>query len=124
MALGDSDPRSLHDVAVDITTDVQKLATGLAHAGANPQAVQQLTQFGEHVAQIAKVLAQSPGVEQAAQSGPTAPGASPAAAGPPQAQSPQAAQPGPPPGAHPATLGAAAHALHQAMIASASQRQS
>jgi hypothetical protein len=122
----DQDPRNLHDLALDAQTDIQKLAVGLAHAGAAPQAVAQLTHMGQILSQVVKVLANGPDLGT---------GASPAGApqgGPPQGQPPgppQAAPGGPPPGAPPApeppvhqSLQAASQHLHSAMVASAQQR--
>lgn len=118
-ATPDQDPRNPHDLAVDIQTDLQKLATELAHAGAAPQAVSQLTKMAEVMGQVVKVLGSGPP--------PGAPGEQPP--GPPQAQQgppqPQAPPPGPPqpqgpPGAGPPVnaIHAATQHLHAAMQAS------
>jgi hypothetical protein len=123
MAVTDSDPRDLHGIAVDVQTDLQKLATGLAHAGAAPNAVQQLTKMAEIVSQVVKALGQGPvpaagaGPQQPAQPGPAQP------AGPQQPPQPQAPQGGPPqPGDVHGNLHSASQHLHAAMIASAQQR--
>jgi hypothetical protein len=128
---GDQDPRNLHDLAVDAQTDIQKLAVGLAHAGAAPQAVAELTKMGQILSQVVKVLAsggEPPGAEQG---GPPQPGGGPG--GPPQPGGGPGGPPqpgGPPPGPPEAQAvppveqsihGAAQH-LHNAMIASAQQR--
>lgn len=123
--VGPGDGGGLHDIAVDITTDLQKLATGLAHAGADPQAVQQLTKMAEVISGIVKVLAQGPGIEQAAQHGATQPGAPAQAPGPPGA--PQGPPGGPgqapgPGGVHEPSIHAASQGLHQMMMAAAQQR--
>lgn len=119
---GDQDPRNLHDLALDAQTDVQKLAVGLAHAGANPNAIQGLQQMAHMLSQIVKALGSGPSLDQGAN--PQGP--------PPGAPQPQGAPQGPPPGAPPAgqqeppaakTIHAAAHALHQTMAAAAKTNQ-
>ena len=94
-----SDARSLQELAVDVVTDIHKLATGLAHAGAPPKITQQIEQTSELYSQIAKALAAGPVGQQATAAGPP-PGAAPVGAppGPPVGGPP----PGPPsPGASP-----------------------
>lgn len=127
----DQDPRDLLSLAVDVHTDLGKLATGLAHAGAAPEALAGLAKMTQEVAQIVKALGQGPvgpgagagqpgpqdaGPPQQAQPGPAQPQAASQEAGPPQpaASGPQAAP------QH--AMHAAAHALHAAMIASGKAR--
>jgi hypothetical protein len=122
----DQDPRGLHDIAVDVQTDLQKLATGLAHAGANPQAVAQITHMAEIASQIVKVLGGSALQQPSSPQG--APQGQPPETPPQQAQPsqpPQAAAPAAPP-QHEAvhsSIDAASKNLHAAMIASKQQRQ-
>lgn len=121
----DQDPRDLLSLAVDVHTDLGKLATGLAHAGAAPQALAGLAKMTQEVAQIVKALGQGPVGPPGA--GPPQPG--PQDAGPPQQAQPAPQEAGPP---QPAASGAqaapqhamhaAAHALHAAMIASGKAR--
>lgn len=123
-AAGDADPRSLQELAVDVITDIHKLATGLAHAGVDPKVTQRIEQTSELYAQVAKALASGPvGQQQPAQQ---------AAAGPPPGAPPEAGPPqGPPPpnaingqnsqspaqgGLHNAIVG-----MHQAAIQAASR---
>lgn len=128
----DQDPRDLLSLAVDCHTDLGQLATGLAHAGAAPQALAGLAKMTQEVAQIVKALGQGPvGPGGPPGEQPAGPGAAPPQAAPAQ---PQQAQPAPqdsgPP--QPAASGpqaapqhamhAAAHALHAAMIASGKAR--
>lgn len=122
---------SLHDLAVSAASSIQQLATGLAHAGANPAAIQQLTLMSSRLTEITRVLAQGP-IGQATPSG-----AQQQSQVPPDQQPPQqhVAQPapsqGPPPegtgpaaaAPNPTTLGHAVHALHQSMQAAAAQRR-
>lgn len=125
MALAPPDSSALHDIALQAQTAVQKLAKGLAEAGANPAAVHTLTEIADTLHQVIGVLAQGAGAQGQEGSPAEEQGESP--------QQEQAEQAAPPPGAtppphaaqaaHPATLGAASQALHQAMIASAQQRQ-
>lgn len=104
---------SLHDLALEAQTNIHELATGLAHAGADPQNVQRLSAFAEVLGEIAKAVNQNPVVEHAAQNGPPVPGpATPA--------QPQAPAPGPPQGASP--FHGPTQQLHAAMQASAAQR--
>lgn len=119
----DQDPRDLLSLAVDVHTDLGKLATGLAHAGAAPEALAGLAKMTQEVAQIVKALGQGPtgpgpGAAQPGpqDAGPAQPQAAPQEAGPPQpaASGPQAAP------QH--AMHAAAHALHAAMIASGKAR--
>jgi hypothetical protein len=134
VAQAQQDPRNLHVLAVDVQTDLHKLAVGLAHAGAEPKAVAQLTQMAGVIGQVVKVLGEGPPLD-GGQAEP-APG---------QAQPPDAAAPqGPPEGAPPAaptqpaagapptqpqatpeqhSMASATHALHAAMIASAQSRK-
>lgn len=124
MAQPDQDPGSLHDLAVDASTDIRKLAIGLAHAGAQPQAVQGLNKMAEQLDGVVKILAQSPEVESAAKGGVGAPQGGPAQ--PPQPGPPQAGPPPQPgqgglapgaPGGPPSggAFGPATQALHHAM---------
>lgn len=116
MAVPDKDPTNLHDLAVDAQTDIQKLATGLAHAGAAPAAVAQLTKMSDILSQVVKALAEGPPLGQGA------PGAEQPPPGPAAPQQPPAPPAAPPEAPHAPTLHAAAQGLHQAMIASAQQR--
>lgn len=94
-AAGDTDSRSLQELAVDVITDIHKLATGLAHAGVDPKVTQRIEGTSELYAQIAKALASGPmGGQQPAQAQATPP-AGPAQGAP--AGPPQAAPQGPPP---------------------------
>ena len=109
----------LHSIAVDAQSAVSKLAIGLAHLGAAPQAVSTLQQMGNVLTQVVKQLgaAPLPGVEQQAgppqpQQGPP-PGAAPGGPSPQQQQSPAPAET-----AQHHSLQAATHSLHAAMIAS------
>lgn len=97
MATGDpaNDVRTLLELATDIHTDLGKLATGLAHAGADPQAVQALQKMDVIVGEVVKVLGAGP-MGGSGQHG-EAPGAPPAAnAAPPPGAEGQAPQGGPP----------------------------
>lgn len=119
-----ADPRSLQELAVDIVTDVHKLATGLAHAGADPKITAQIEQTGQLYSSLAKALAAGPVGQQGAQPGaapPPQPGAPQAASQAPPAPAPQA--PGPPapgPGGPQAGMppgqGSAHGALHNAIV--------
>jgi hypothetical protein len=84
---------SLHQCAVDAEAAVEKLATELAHAGIDPQAVAGVSKMAASIRQIVKVLGQGQ------ESQPTAP---PAAAPPP-------------PGGH--TIGSATDAMHAQILA-------
>lgn len=123
-ASGDNDPRNLHDLALDAQTDVQKLAVGLAHAGANPNAIQGLQQAAHMLSQIVKAFASGPSLDQAANpQGPPPQGGQPQPA-PQGAPAPQQTGPAPQGAgqqepAHAKTIHAAAHALHQTMMAAA-----
>lgn len=118
----DNDPRSLHELAVDIITDIHKLATGLAHAGADPKVTQQIESTSALYSGLAKALAGGPvGQQPAAQSA----AAGPPQGAPPQGAPPQAAPAGPPQGApaaqpqmqgHPIGQGPAHGALHNAIV--------
>lgn len=121
-----SDPNSsLHDLCVNITSDLSQLQHGLATAGASPQALTSLSHMQEIMGEMTKVLAKSPEVEEAAKSGPAAGPAGPMA---PEQPAPQAqpeqgpsnntpgARGGPPPSG---AFGAAAQQLHQAMSGNA-----
>lgn len=122
----DVDPRNLHDLALDVHTDLQKLATGLAHAGVSPHAVAQLTGMAQIIGQVVKQLAAGPDLSQQSQGQQPqgAPAQPPAPAAPPAQAAPSAAPPGPaPPEQVHHTMHAAAHALHADMIASAQKRQ-
>jgi hypothetical protein len=125
------DSRSLHELAVDAHNDLTKLATGLAHAGAAPQAVAQITQMGDIIGQITKVLGAGPvGSEpgQPASGHPVPSGQAPQEQAEQQPQ-PEQGTPAPAPGpaAQPAgvptqsshhALHAATVGLHAAMLAS------
>ena len=123
--MADPATMSLHDNAVQAEAHVHQLAVGLAHAGANPQAIQQLTAMTGLLRNIAMSLAQGPPLDNAGQPQ--------AAQGPPQgAQPPQQAAPPPGPPQHEAsptgvpphapTLAAAAQHLHQMAMAAHQQR--
>lgn len=99
MAAPETDPTNPHDLAVDAVQDIQNLATILAHAGANPDAVAKLTEMAKVLGDVAKQLAASP-------------------LPPPQGQNPEQAM-----AHHAGTMAAATANLHQAMMASAQQRQ-
>jgi hypothetical protein len=86
---------SLHDLAVDASADIRQLATGLAHAGAQPPAVQGLMEMASKLDQLSKVLAQAPEVEASAKAGPGVQGPGE----PPPGSPPGPATPGGPPGA-------------------------
>ena len=88
--------RSLQELAVDVVTDIHKLTTGLAHAGAAPKITAQIEQTSMLFAGIAKTLASGPVGQQPSSPGAEAPPAAPG--GPPQAQAPA---PPPNPGASP-----------------------
>lgn len=118
----DQDPTNLHDLAVDAVQDLQKLGTGLAHAGAAPQAVAQITQMIQILTQVVKVLGSGPPLPDAhqvnqaqqQQAGPPQP------QGPPQGGPPQPPPPGAPPEQH--SIHTATTALHAAMQQSAQRR--
>lgn len=110
---GAPDSGSLHDLAVDAAADLRQLAVGLAHSGAQPQAVEGLNQMAQKLDQVVKILAQAPEVEQAAKTGkPPEPPAGP--------QGPSGLAPGAP-GGPPSggAFGPATQALHSAMQAHA-----
>ena len=121
------DTRSLLEVAVDIHTDLGRLATGLTAAGASPQAVDTLHRIDAMIAQIVKLLGVGHvGAEPAlpgAAAGAPAPGPGPAAAAPPPAPGPEPQPSGAvgSPAYHTAALNLQA-ALAHAKAAQASQR--
>lgn len=124
----DQDPRDLLSLAVDCHTDLGKLATGLAHAGAAPQALAGLAKMVQELSEIVKALGQGPVGPGAGapepQAGPPAGApaqAQPAQPGPQDAGPPQPAASGPQ-AAPQHAMHAAAHALHAAMIASGKAR--
>ena len=99
-----TDNRTLLELAVDAHDVIAKLATGLAHAGADPKTVAGLQHIAEGMGGLAKALGSgpvgaSPGQPGAAEAapapGPAAP--APGPAGPPA----EAAPAGPPQGARP-----------------------
>ncbi|MGZ6570463.1 MAG: hypothetical protein ACXVHB_05960 [Solirubrobacteraceae bacterium] len=121
------DKRSLLELAIDVHQDLGALATGLAHAGADPNAVKGLQRIVVMIGDIAKTLGAGPvgaspsqpgGPEQGepAPGGPPAGGPEPAPGGPPAAAPagpPQGARPGERPNAmHAATLGLQAALAH------------
>jgi len=116
-----ADQRSLLEIAVDVHTDLGRLATGLAHAGAPPQAVAGLQRMDGLIAGIVKALGNAghvgaqPGQPGAAEAVAPAPGGPPAGPGPegppPEAGPPAAAPTGPPQGARP---GERPNGLHEA----------
>lgn len=107
----------LHALAVDVQTDLQTLATGLAHSGAAPPAVAALTHMAGILSGVVKVLG-SAGA-QAEQAPPQHEAPPPQHEAPPQQQaSPQPQMASPP---H-AALGQAVAALHEGMQASAQRR--
>lgn len=81
------DARSLAEIAQQITVDLGKLATGLAHAGADPQAIAGLHNMATMIGHLSTALGQGPVGGQAAM-----PGAAAGAPGPAEG-----AQPGGPP---------------------------
>lgn len=93
-----NDSRNLLELATDVHTDLGKLATGLAHAGAQPQAVQALQRMAVIIGEVVKVLGAGPvGAE-----GPQAAPAPEASQTPPQAaQAPPGVPQGPAPGERP-----------------------
>jgi len=116
---------SMHDLCVDISSDIAQLQKGLAHAGASPQALTALSHAKSIFDTMTKVLAQSPDVEHAAQNGPaggpqgplapqTPANATPGDQGP---ANPTPGAPGGPPPRGP--FGGPAQALHQAMSGNA-----
>lgn len=119
---GDVDPRSLQELAVDVITDIHKLATGLAHAGVDPKVTQRIEQTSELYAQVAKALASGPvGQQQPAQSAagsapPPAPAGPPQGPPPPNAINGQNSQSPAQGGLHNAIVG-----MHQAAIQAASR---
>jgi hypothetical protein len=123
MAVPDQDPRNLHDLAVDIQTDLQKLATGLAHAGAAPPAVSELTRMAEVISGVTKELAAGPQLDSGQPQQPQNPGAPPQAApaGPPQAA--QQPQQSPEQQAAHHSMHAAVSGLKAAMVANKTQPQ-
>lgn len=117
-----NDKRSLLELAIDAHQDVAALATGLAHAGADPKAVAGLQRIIEMLGDIAKAigngpLAGSPSQPASAEPGAGAPPGPPAAApGPPAAPEPAAAPPeGARPGERPNGLHAATLGLQAAL---------
>lgn len=129
----DQGESSLHDLAVGAASSIQQLATGLAHAGANPAAIQQLTLMSNRLTEITRVLAQGP-IGQATPSGAQqhSPAVPPDQQPPPQHVAQPAPSQGPPPEGsgpaaaampNPTTLGHAVHALHQSMQQAAAQRR-
>jgi hypothetical protein len=95
----DADGRSLQELAVDVITDIHKLATGLAHAGAPPKVTSEIESSSALFGGIAKALAAGPVGAQVPNGGPGGPAPAPQAAtappaGPPP-PSPGAAIPGP-----------------------------
>jgi hypothetical protein len=106
MATPANDPRSLQELASDISLDLGKLATGLAHAGADPNATKGLQRMAVMVGDVAKTLGAGPvgaqGQHPGAEAQP-APGGPPEAAGAPPQGGPPAGPGGPSvPGAAPA----------------------
>lgn len=116
----EGDPRNLHDLALDIQTDLHKLAVGLAHAGAAPEAVAQLTKMAEVISNVVKVLGAGGG--EGAPPGPGAPAGAPPQGAPPPAASPQADAPAA--AKPPDNMQSASQQLHDAMIASAAAHAS
>ena len=97
---GQADARTLLELAVDVHTDLGKLATALAHAGAQPQAVQVLQHMDGIIAELVKVLGAGP--TGALGQGGEAPGApAPEAAPAPEPQAAAGPPQGPTPGARP-----------------------
>lgn len=88
----DKDPRSLHELAIDIATDIHKLATALAHAGAPPKITAALEGPAQLYTQAAKGLAAGPIGGQPSSPGP-APGGPPAPGGAPMPPGPSPAAP-------------------------------
>jgi hypothetical protein len=105
-----NDNRTLLELAVDAHDALMKLAAGLAHAGANPQATGLITKMASGVGQVTKILGSAPDVAQAQQ--PQAPPE--AGAAPAQAQgAPAPAQGEPPTGPRP---GERPNGLHNAAL--------
>jgi hypothetical protein len=117
MAVPDQDPRNLHDLAVDIQTDLQKLATGLAHAGAAPPAVSELTRMAEVISGVTKELAAGPQLDAGSPQQPQHPGAPPQGA---PAAPPQPAPAGPPQAAPAPAQSPEQQAAHHSMHAAVS----
>ena len=118
MASTQGDSRNLLELAVDIHTDIGKLATGLAHAGAAPEAVKGLQNMAVGIAGIAKILGTGP-VGSHGQSGEPPPGPGepePAQAAPPAVQ--EAPATGVRPGERPSALDSATKHLQAAVQAS------
>lgn len=109
-------------MAVDIHTDLMKLASGLMAAGAQPEAVQTLQRMAQIVGQLVKVLGAGPVGGQGAQAAGTPQAQATAPAGPPaQAQVTAPAGPAPTganPGERPNVLDAATEHLRAAIAAS------
>lgn len=59
MATDPDQPGSLHDLAVEAEADVEALATGLAHAGVDPEAVKQVSQCAAVLRGVIKALGSS-----------------------------------------------------------------
>ena len=104
---GAADKRTLLTLAVDIHQDLGALATGLAHAGASPQAVAGLQRIASMIGDIVKVLGNGPVGNEPAQPG-AAPVPAEAQHAPPTGPAPQA---GPPQGTLP---GERPNGLHEA----------
>lgn len=98
----------LHSLAVDAEQSLEKLATGLGQAGADPQSVKAVSQMADVTRKIVKALGQ--GQAQTADDAPPAP---------PEAQPEEQPAAGP---AEPHTMDSATADLHKRMVASAHAR--
>lgn len=105
--------KSLHDCAADAVQDLHRLQTGLAHAGATPQALKAIGAMVATLTPIVKALAASPQVEEAAKSGPAEPQ--------PVELAQQSQGPPQPPMGRPGPFGQATQELHQAAQQRANQ---
>lgn len=96
----------LHQYAVDAEANLEKLATGLAQAGADQQTVAAVSKMAEVTRKLVKALGK--GQEQSGDNQPPAPEQAPSPEQQPQARP---------------TMDSATHDLHQQMIARAQQGQ-
>lgn len=108
---------TLLEHAVNGASEASQLATGLAHAGADPKIVQQIQQCATLLHEVAKALGSGPSLDQNQTSGAPAPQGPPPNQGQPQAAPATAPAPSKKQTAHHAML-AAAHATQAAMAAS------
>ena len=104
---------NLHKYAVDAEANLEKLATGLAQAQADPGAVEAITKMAGVVRKL--VVALGKGQEETGDKEP------PAQPGP--EQPPQPVPAGPPDAGPRETLDSATTGLHQARVAAADERR-